>query len=62
MGMTVTLPYDPEWTALAWAKEYCPSYITNEVHINNGEFGKGVCIDYCFSDEKDLILFKLRWE
>ena len=45
MGMTVTLPYDSEWTALAWAKEYCPSYITNEVHINNGEFGKGVRIN-----------------
>ena len=31
MSITVTLPYDPVWTALAWAKENCPSYITNDV-------------------------------
>jgi hypothetical protein len=56
--MIVTLIYDSEWEALAWAKKYCPSYITNEMNIN----GQGVSIDYYFGDEKDLILFKLRWE
>jgi hypothetical protein len=65
--MTVTLPYDPVWTALAWAKEHCPSYITNE-SVNTTRLKKvpgGWVADsnivYFFSDEKDALLFALRW-
>jgi hypothetical protein len=64
----VTLPYDPAWQALAWAKKNCPSYITNAVHddvfVFSGMSGPGVTdtkIDYFFSDEKDMLVFILRW-
>jgi len=75
MGITVTLPYDPVWTALDWAKTHCPSYITNE-SVNTTRLKKvpggwlpnefiGWVADsnivYFFSDEKDALLFALRW-
>jgi hypothetical protein len=56
----VTLPYDPVWTALAWAKEHCPSYITNDVHLAKTLNG-GTKIDYHFGNEHDALLFALRW-
>lgn len=65
--MTVTLPYDPVWTALEWAKEHCPSYITNK-SINTtrlkpapGGWVSDSNIVYYFSDEQDAVLFKLTW-
>ena len=57
--MTVTIPYDPLWKPLEWAKDHCPSYITNEVH-RDGDNSVDK-IDYFFSDEKDALLFILRW-
>ena len=60
--MRVTLPYDPVWKHLEWAKEHCPSYITNQVHEENSATKKlAVRIDYFFSDERDVVLFLLRW-
>lgn len=64
MSTIVTLPYDPVWRPLAWAKQNCPSYITNRVHNDDGRhfFDKTVCkIDYFFRDERDALLFGLRW-
>jgi hypothetical protein len=65
--MTVTLPYDPVWTALAWAKENCPSYITNE-SVNTtrlksipGGWVNDSSIVYYFSEGKDAMWFALRW-
>jgi hypothetical protein len=69
--MKVTLPYDPTWQALEWAKRNCPSYITN----NTNEFGPFTVtynryntsqtvmyqINYYFGDEKDATAFLLRW-
>lgn len=57
----VTLPYDPVWTALDWAKKHCSSYITNDVHKNTGESGSGVQIDYFFYDDRDAVFFSLKW-
>lgn len=58
----VTLPYDPVWQALYWAKKNCPSYITNAVHddVFSG-MPDNTKIDYFFSDEKDMLVFILRW-
>ena len=59
--MTVTIPYDVRWPALEWAKENCASYITNDVHCdgyNTYDINK---IDYFFADEKDAVMFALRW-
>ena len=66
--MTVTLPYDPEWKALAWAKENCPSYITNKVsnttrlkRVASSGWVNDSSIVYYFSDERDVTFFMLRW-
>jgi hypothetical protein len=67
--MTVTLPYDPDWKALAWAKEYCSSYITNKAsnttrlkRVSSSGWVNDSSIVYYFGDEKDALMFSLRWE
>jgi hypothetical protein len=53
--MTVTIPYDPfDWKPLAWAKQHCPSYITNFSYNT-------ATIDYCFGNEKEALMFLLKW-
>ena len=43
---------------LAWAKKYCPSYITNDVEKRKDDW----YYRFHFSEEKDYMLFKLRWD
>ena len=58
----ITLPYDPDWPAVAWAKEHCPSYITNNIHFSSDTYTHDSNkIDYFFSEEADAVLFALRW-
>jgi len=59
--MTVTIPYDPVWEPLDWAKKYCSSYITNDMHMNGYNTYDHTKVDYHFSDEKDALMFMLRW-
>ena len=59
--MTVTIPYDPFWAPLEWAKANCPSYITNDMHMDGYNTYDISKIDYHFSNEKDATLFLLRW-
>ena len=59
--MTVTLPYDPCWEPLEWAKKYCPSYITNDMHCDGYNTYDNTKIDYFFANEKDAMWFVLRW-
>jgi len=54
MSTSVTLPYDPCWLALTWAKRYCPSYITNQADPS----GK---IVYYFGKAQDALVFSLKW-
>lgn len=67
MSIVVTLPYNPVWAPLEWAKKHCPSYITNAVHPrdNGDKFDILVAgnykIDYFFANEKDALMFRLRW-
>jgi len=64
MSAVVTLPYDPVWQALDWAKENCPSYITNAMaHHGKMKSVHGGCdsISYYFGEEKDAVFFALRW-
>jgi hypothetical protein len=61
MSKIVTLAYDPVWTPLTWAKECCPSYITNDVHKDEFNGYDNDKIDYFFSDEEDAFKFALRW-
>ena len=59
--MTITIPYDPFWEPLVWAKEYCPSYITNDMHQDGYNTYDHTKIDYHFGDEKDALIFKLKF-
>ena len=62
--MKVTLPHDPKWYALEWAIKNCPSYITNDAEtVMIDKYGLEVYtkVNYYFSDEKDAIIFQLRW-
>ena len=65
--MTVTLPYDPVWAPLSWAKEHCPSYITNKASNTtrlkpvSGGWVNDSSIVYYFGNEQDAIMFKLTW-
>jgi hypothetical protein len=61
MNITVTLPWDPMWTALDWVKEHCPSYISNDVHMDGYNTYDHTKIDYFFSDQRDAVIFALRW-
>lgn len=70
MSTKVTLPYDPIWTPLDWAKENCPSYITNQMNPPSTLSPDDVFfqyypslqnIDYFFGDEQDAFKFALRW-
>ena len=61
MSTTITLPYDPVWTALRWAKEYCPSYITNAAEGTGMHGDDSYKIVYYFGSEKDAMTFALKW-
>jgi hypothetical protein len=61
VGMTVTIPAFPFRDALDWAKENCPSYITNDLHQDGYNTYDHTKMDYYFSDEKDALIFALRW-
>ena len=59
--MTVTLPYTPFWEPLTWAKENCPSYISNDLHMDGYNTYDHKRIDYHFADAEDALMFMLRW-
>ncbi len=62
MSSAVILKYDPTWKALEWAKEHCPSYISNTTVTKDNSIEYGThYIKYYFSNEKDAMWFKLRW-
>jgi hypothetical protein len=61
MSIRVTLPFRQSMDPLAWAKENCPSYITNDVHMSGYNAFDPTKIDYFFEDNKDALIFALRW-
>lgn len=61
----VTLPYDILWRPLVWAKENCPTYITNTIHDSKPSERcetYETYIDYVFSSETDALMFALKWK
>jgi hypothetical protein len=62
----VTIPYHIIDPALKWAKDNCPSYITNTmapIHYTADlpvDF-ISIRVIFHFSEEKDATLFALRW-
>jgi hypothetical protein len=57
----VTLPYSPFRERLDWAKENCSSYIKTDLHQDGYNTYDHRKIDYFFGDEKDALMFTLRW-
>jgi hypothetical protein len=67
MSIKVTLPYDPEWQALAWVKQHCDSYITNVANpagLKSAPDGwiADYRIVYYFGHERDATMFALKWK
>jgi hypothetical protein len=60
-GIFVTVRHDKLWSALEWAKEYCPSYITNDLHMDGYNTYDYTRVDYFFGSEEDAIAFKLKF-
>lgn len=44
---------------LRWAKEYCPSYITN--CGTYGEYDTAIRYQFYFGSDKDALAFTLKW-
>ena len=62
----VVIPYDPTWKALTWAKEYCPSYITNDrtpgpPRPYPDHSVDDIKIRFYFGNERDATAFALKW-
>jgi hypothetical protein len=62
----VVIPYDPTWRALEWAKEHCPSYITNDSTPGPPRYyttysSHDIKIRFYFGDERDATAFALKW-
>ena len=67
-AIIITLPHKQNGDnilPLEWAKDNCPSYITNSVQpiyeSDDQRFPSGFVMQYRFYDEKDAVLFSLRW-
>jgi hypothetical protein len=45
-----------------WAREHCKSYCRYDaVDVSDVSLTNDVIAEYCFNDEKDAVLFKLKW-
>ena len=53
----VDLPYPVSYESVSWVKKHCPSYITNEAVKKKGIY----YYRFYFSEEKDQMMFALRW-
>jgi len=63
MSYTVTLSCDPVEPRNNWAREHCPSYITNVLDYvgADGKAHAKLSVKYYFGEEKDAVMFTLRW-
>jgi hypothetical protein len=59
---SVAIFHDKSHKALEWAKENCPSYITNSVKIDyRDDVWEFFMIEFFFYEEDDATMFALRW-
>ena len=61
MRYTVRMPhriYSGESTA-QWARENCPSYLSATLYIR--QENEDTKTEYHFADEKDAMIFSLKW-
>lgn len=61
----VTIGSENAFDALIWAKENCPSYITNRYHQTSDDEFTFIAYDFFFTDnqqgQRDMTAFTLRW-
>jgi hypothetical protein len=57
----VSIPIGRAEVCSFWAKEYCPGYITNDLHMDGYNTYDSTRIDYFFGSEEDAIAFKLKF-
>jgi hypothetical protein len=53
----VSLPFRRTESMLDWAKAHCSSYITNDTTKDDQDW----YYRFYFGDERDYLMFKLRW-
>lgn len=46
---------------IAWAKKQCPSYITVDITVDIEAENRARHYNFYFSEEKDYVMFVLRW-
>lgn len=48
--------------AAIWATRHCPSYVRFDIHeVSDRSLECDQIAEYEFSDEKDVLMFNLRW-
>ena len=60
MRYTVTLPHEYEWHPGTWATDNCPSYLSATAYWNVEDPDTSMG-EYHFADEKDVVMFTLKW-
>jgi hypothetical protein len=51
------------WNANIWALEYCPSYKGHNIQdVSDVSYVYDNIALYLFSDEKDALIFQLKWK
>jgi hypothetical protein len=59
MRNSVKIPIDQTLEALCWAKDHCPTYITNDYSTDLG------LIEFFFCDnpqgQQDMLMFQWKW-
>lgn len=53
----ISEPYQTTQEMLSWAKEHCASFLTNDVEKRTDDW----YYRFYFADEKDMLMFTLRW-
>lgn len=62
-GLTHNQAVDYYNDADKWAKANCPSYVGNEVvDVSDFSYTHDLLAQYKFKDEKDVIMFTLKWQ
>lgn len=64
--MEVAIPYSKVNSAIEWAKENCPTYITYQVDVDTlvaEDIAEALIqVIFSFGNENDAVMFALRWQ
>ena len=61
--ITLIDPEDQGNSALIWATEHCPSFVTCELtDVSDLSYQYDIVVNYQFMDKNDAIYFALAWK